>query len=138
MGDPDKLREEKRSDQDPGIFEDVFPTPTHGDGNVVKNNIRSGAGQGAGSFKRKVRCQQCGFLVDIQKNDHSGGAGESGDGAGGSITRSSAEVAGGGTEYYGDQAFRKGGGCPFCYSKNSSKQNIKDLPSVRPVQKPGF
>jgi len=128
-------------DSDSRGFEDIFPSETRGDGLMRPNNARTGGAQGKGSNKRKVRCQQCGFLVNINTVDYSGGSLD-GRGAGGAVTQSADvgdisngettdsghpdESSDGDTEYgplhyVGEQAHRKGAGCPFCFSKNSSK-----------------
>ena len=152
--EPDKIGETSKQgdDSDPTIFEDVFPSESKGDGMIRPNNVKPGWSQGAASFKRKVRCQQCGFLVDIQKVDHSGGDYEAAGAGGGITTDGSAltpvvdaeghtiykEITGDPAEHTGVQAHRKGSGCPFCFSRNSSKVKIKDMPMVRPINKPGF
>lgn len=102
---------------------DVFPSETKGDGLPIKNNIKTGSRQGMGSSKRKVRCQICGFPVDINMVDHSGGSPE-GDGAGGEIKTTEQQVEHNGFVYTirnPDQEYIKGGGCPFCFSKHSSR-----------------
>jgi hypothetical protein len=98
-------------------FSPLFPSATAGDGRVRPNNARPGNDQpdARPSAKRKVRCRQCGFLVDKAKNASDGGS-MTGDGAGGIITTAS-DGAGGN---YGDQAYRPGAGCPNCFSKNFS------------------
>ena len=142
------------SDTDNMGFQNVFPSETSGDGFMRPNNSRTGASQGRGGFKRKVRCQICGFLVDINKVDYSGGSLD-GQGAGGVVTESADvgtlnngdttdsghpnESSDGGTAYgpthsVGEQAIRKGGGGPFCFSKNSSKvKNYTLAPIPRPM-----
>lgn len=114
-------------------FEEVFPTETKGDGRVVENNLKTGGEQGRGSSKRKVKCKQCGFPFDVSKNDTSGGSSQ-GDGAGGVITSTTKTVTleNGDTftEYYGDQAYKKGGGCPLCFSKNGAQNNVPTPRSI--------
>lgn len=139
-------------EKDPRGFIDVFPSETRGDGLIRPNNTRTGAAQGKGGWKRKVRCQQCGFLTNIAQNDYSGGSLD-GQGAGGAITKSADvgtmnngdttdsgmtdDVGNADQHYVGTQAYRKGAGCPFCFSKNSSKvKNITQSPTPRP--KVGF
>jgi hypothetical protein len=124
------------SDKDPRGFSDLFPTDTKGDGCLRPNNVRTGAAQGKGGFKRKVRCQQCGFLTNLNAVDYSGGSLD-GAGAGGQITDTN-DVGYDNqgtaiTEAGGNQALKKGAGCPFCFSKNSSKtRNITQAPTPRP------
>jgi hypothetical protein len=120
--------------------QDAFPSETKGDGLLRKNNIRTGALQGPGSFKRKVKCQICGHLVDIQKVDHSGGS-DDGNGAGGKITVTTNDIKDKdgnviGTEYVPDQKYSKNAGCPLCFSKHSSKIKIQDIPSVETKNTP--
>lgn len=139
------------SEKDPRGFTDVFPTETRGDGNIRPNNRKTGAGQGRGSFKRKVRCLQCGFPVDINRVDHSGGSLD-GQGAGGAVSGKSTSsyvttddngvnpgysyLAGDSEEHPGDQAYKKGAGCPMCYSKNSASS--KTVPPPFPGPKASF
>lgn len=89
-------------------FTPWFPTETKGDGAIRPNNLRPGKDQvnARPSERRKVRCKQCGFPADLSRHDNSGGD-LSGQGAGGVVTNN-------------DQAYRKGAGCPMCYSKNYS------------------
>ncbi len=108
-------------------FENVFPTGTKGNGKVVANNKISGAGQGKGSPKRKVRCKMCGFLVDSSKNDSSGGSLD-GNGAGGTITSISDGFGG----QAGDQAYKKSSGCPLCFSKNNTQNPTQISPIIEP------
>lgn len=146
------------SEKDPMGFTDMFPSETRGDGLMRKNNAETGAAQGRGGTKRKVRCQQCGFLVDINAVDHSGGSFD-GNGAGGAVTTVtdsgtmlSGESVNAGhyynvgdsgydssapttekTRYQGSQAVKKGAGCPFCFSKNASRvTNYVQAPVPRP------
>ena len=140
------------TEQDPRGFSDMFPTETRGDGLLRPNNVRTGAAQGKGGWKKKVRCQQCGFLVNINAVDYSGGSLD-GSGAGGAITQSAdvgtmnnGDTTDSGmtddtglpnTHNVGEQAAKKGAGCPFCFSKNSSKvKNFTQAPTPRP--KVGF
>lgn len=140
------------NERDPRGFSDSFPTETRGDGLARPNNTRTGAAQGKGGWRRKVRCQQCGFLVNIQQVDYSGGSLD-GQGAGGVVNKSADvgtmnngdttdsgmtdDVGNPNTHQVGDQALRKGAGCPFCFSKNSSKvKNYVQAPTPRP--KVGF
>jgi hypothetical protein len=108
-------------------FEDLWPSETKGDGRVVANNARTGAAQGKANFTRKAHCQMCGYPVDLNANDHSGGSPD-GNGAGGVVTKSvaSATLPNGTvhTEAVGSQAYNKGAGCPMCFSKNSSSERI--------------
>ena len=117
-------------------FVDVFPTETRGNGLLRPNNVRTGAAQGKGGTKKKAYCQQCGFPVNLNTVDYSGGSLD-GDGAGGNVTEttSSGTMNNGDTytDYYGEQAHKKGAGCPMCFSKNSSKtRNITQAPTPRP------
>lgn len=140
------------NERDPRGFSDMFPSETRGDGLIRPNNTRTGAAQGRGGWKRKVRCQQCGFLNNIAQNDYSGGSLD-GQGAAGDVTKSADvgvmnngdttdsgmtdDVGNQDTHNVGEQAYRKGAGCPFCLSKNSSKvKNITQSPTPRP--KVGF
>lgn len=114
----------KDSDSDLGT--PMFPSPTRGSGRVRPNSRRDGSGQGRGSSKRMVPCQQCGFLNDIRKIDTRGGSGEeNGNGGYGPVTATTetGTLLNGSTfsETYGVQSVRKGAGCAFCGSKNSSK-----------------
>jgi len=111
----------------PVVFEDIWPSETRGDGQVVKNNARDGSAQGKGTLLRKAHCRLCGFPNDLTAIDHSGG---SLDGNGACFLASSGTVtygvAGDGTatETYGDPGIRKGAGCAFCGTKNSTSQRV--------------
>lgn len=107
----------------------LWPTETRGDGNLRKNNTRTGAAQGKSSLVRKAPCKLCGFINDMTRVDHSGGSID-GEGAGGAITTatSSAPVSSPPdilgrtfthTENAGTQAYRNAAGCALCFSKNS-------------------
>ena len=143
------------SDKDPRGFNDVFPTETRGDGKLRENNVHTGAAQGKGGWKKKVRCQQCGFLVNLNTVDYGGGSLD-GAGAGGNIVQTADvgqlntvdtltgamnttdsgmkdDVGNSETHKIGTQAFKKGSGCPFCFSKNSTKnRNFIQSPTPRP------
>lgn len=118
----------ERKDQAPrAIFEDVYPTPTAGDGQPVKNNLKNGGAQGRASTKLKAKCRQCGFPNDISKIDHSGGT----DSFQNAVSVSSTAVANGQavnvpgstavhTENYGNLQWSAGAGCALCGSKNSA------------------
>lgn len=127
-------------DAAPG-FAPTYPTESKGDGRVRPNNIRTGAGQGAGTVKRKVRCKQCGFLMDLSKNDYSGGSLD-GAGAGGAISKTTNTVTltNGDTltEYTGDQRAKKGAGCPMCFSKNGANVAPGELEAIRTPPVVGF
>jgi hypothetical protein len=140
------------SEKDPRGFTESFPTETRGDGLIRPNNARTGAAQGKGGWKKKVRCQQCGFLMDVNKVDYSGGSLD-GQGAAGAVTISAdvGTLSNGGTtddgmtndvgeantHKVGEQAYKKNAGCPFCFSKNGSKsKNVTFAPTPRP--KVGF
>lgn len=118
---------QRKNVPDPVEFEDFFPYESRGDGKMRGNNIRDGSAQGKGSFIRKVSCRICGFMTDINKNDHSGGSID-GNGAGGLITTATATwTLPNGTvakENYGSQVYNVGSGCPLCFSKNSTSQRI--------------
>lgn len=127
-------------DSNPMGFTNSFPTETRGDGLMRENNSRTGAAQGKGGFKKKVRCQQCGFLVNLNAVDYSGGSLD-GSGAGGdiNIVSDTGTMLNGDTytDTHGEQALKKGAGCPFCFSKNSSRvRNLTQAPTPRP--KVGF
>lgn len=102
----------------------LFPTRTSGSGRVRRNSANDGSGQGRGSSKRIASCQQCGFPNDIRRIDIKGGD-LSGDGARGAITKTTVTgttLAGASTsDVRNFAAARKGGGCAFCFSKNSVK-----------------
>ena len=126
---------------DPGIFEERFPTETRGNGLLVPSNRRTGAAQGQGSFKRRAYCQQCGFPgLDMARDDHTGG---SLDGDGGvsistsdvNYTISSGDTL---TESVGDSTISRGSGCPHCGSKNGAKERLEDVEQIEPVPMIGF
>jgi hypothetical protein len=124
----EKARQRVTQNSEPRtIFEDLWPSPTKGDGVVRKNNSRTGAAQGKGSFLLKAPCRFCGFLNDLSRVDHSGG---SLDGNGAAYVASTGVATsyptGGGThtENYGEPATRVNAGCGLCGSKNSSAQRI--------------
>lgn len=108
-------------------YEDLWPSESRGNGNVVRNNSRDGSAQGKGSFIRKASCRMCGFMNDLAAIDHEGG---SMDGNGACFVSSTATatvtLASGAThaENYGEPGVRRGAGCALCGSKNSSKQRI--------------
>lgn len=116
-------------------FEEMWPTETAGNGQVVPNNVRDGGGQGKPSPLRKAHCRQCGFPLDLNANDHSGGAEQILSGAGGQITTATATITYPNgtthTEPYGTQVYNKGAGCPLCFSKNSSRIRV-DVNNVNP------
>ncbi len=120
----------KDSIEDVG-FDDFWPSPTSGNGKVVGNNRRDGAGQGKASFITKAHCMRCGFAVDLNQNDNSGGSLD-GNGAGGGISTAvySATLPNGTihTESAGTQAYNQGAGCPLCFSKNisTSRHNLSE------------
>jgi hypothetical protein len=121
------------SNTDPG-WEDMWPTETRGDGNVKRNNYRTGGAQGKGTLLRKISCRLCGFLNDATAQDHSGGSID-GEGAMGQITTAvvsfpvsappspfgNATVS---SENIGTQVTRKGSGCQFCGSKNYTSLRV--------------
>ena len=121
-------------------FDDIFPTETKGDGRIRSNNRNDGSAQGKASFKKKVPCRQCGFMLDYSRDDHSGGDLD-GDGAGGGVTKTEETVTLTGgvtmTENVGDQDFRKGAGCPLCFSKNGVSAVEKDVTQAEPQAQSG-
>jgi len=94
-------------------FRPIFPSPTAGDGILRPNNARTGKNQpnAKPSPRRKVKCKICGFLADLSRHDNSGGSLE-GSGALGNFTSHSSD------SNVKEQAYRVGGGCPLCGSKN--------------------
>jgi hypothetical protein len=139
-------------EKDPRNFTDMFPSPTRGDGLLRPNNVRTGAEQGRAGLKKKVRCQQCGFLMDINKVDYSGGSLD-GQGAAGEVVQSADvgvmnngdttdsgmtdNVGNPETHKVGEQVYKKNSGCPLCFSKHGSKsKTIVQAPMPRP--KVGF
>lgn len=104
-------------------FDEVFPSPTKGNGQLVSNNYKTGAAQGRSSFIRKAKCQQCGFPVDLSRVDHTGGSLD-GNGAGGNIIPTTTNYTyPNGTPLSitaGNQEYQTNAGCPFCFSKNSA------------------
>lgn len=116
---------QRKDSPPPVVFDDVWPSETRGDGNIVKNNRRDGSAQGKGSFIKKAHCRLCGVPNDLISIDHSGG---SLDGNGACYVISTATVTyqllNGQTasETYGDPGIRKNSGCMLCGTKNSTKQ----------------
>lgn len=113
-------------DVDSELGAPMFPTSTRGSGRVRANSRRDGSGQGRGSSKRMVPCQQCGFVNNIRAIDTRGGSGEeNGNGGYGPVTKTTetGTLLNGSTfsETFGTQSVNKGAGCAFCGSKNSSK-----------------
>ena len=119
----------------------MWPNESAGDGRVRSNNVNDGSGQGKGAFKKKVACRQCGFMLDYQRDDHSGGD-ENGSGAGGGVTKSEETVTLTGgttmTENVGDQDFRKGAGCPLCFSKNGVSPTQSEIAPSEPQSNAGL
>ena len=105
-------------------FMPLFPTETRGDGRLKANNVPDDSKQGQVSSKRKASCANCGFLLDLNRDDVSGGS-DDGNGAGGTITTTTQSITLPGgvsyTEYSPSQAFSKGSGCPLCFSRNGSQ-----------------
>ena len=101
-----------------GDFSPMWPSSTSGDGRIRKNNRAPGDDQpnARPRNKLKVSCKNCGFMTDLSENDHSGGS-LSGDGAGGSFSTHSSDPT-----RVKEQAYRAGGGCSFCFSKNFSSR----------------
>lgn len=118
---------ERKSVPPPVEFDELWPSETSGNGQVVLNNSRNGAAQGKGSFLLKAHCRLCGFPNDMSRTDHSGGSLD-GNGAGGSVSLSTvtATLNNGTThtEGVGTQSFRNASGCALCFTKNSTKQRI--------------
>ena len=110
-----------------GFGHKMFPSPTAGQGRVIKPYNQDTSGQGAASAIRKVKCRQCGFPVDISRTDISGGNAE-GNGGYGPVTESSSTgtVLSGGTftDTYGDRDVPAGSGCPHCGSRNSARESV--------------
>lgn len=104
------------------LFDDLWPSETYGDGQLVANNSNTGAAQGKSNMIRKAHCRLCGFPNDASSIDHTGGSLD-GNGAGGAITNttSSWTLPNGttATETYGTQAYNMASGCALCFSKNS-------------------
>ncbi len=110
----------------------LFPSPSAGDGKVRPNSARSGKGQGKGAATRYVTCKHCGFTVDSNTVDHSGGT-QDGNMGYSEVTKTADDAVGvtdlvsdsyvdGGTitRFPGEgyQSVKKGAGCPLCGSKN--------------------
>lgn len=108
-------------------FENLWPSETSGDGKVVRNNAKTGSGQGKASFVRKAKCRQCGFPTDLNQNATDGGTLD-GNGAGGGISTSTytATYPNGTThtESGGTQTYNQGSGCPLCFSANASNEKL--------------
>jgi len=117
---------DRRRGEDPGMFWELHPGPNAGDGLVVANNRRTGAGQGRGSLKRKVRCKQCGFFVDLNRKDASGGN-ENGDDFTIAKSAPSGTTSRGDTisDVVGDSDNK--GGCGNCGSRNPSNAPPQDV-----------
>lgn len=115
----------RKTSPPPVVFDDVWPSETRGDGNIVKNNRRDGSAQGKGSLLKKAHCRLCGFPNDLIAIDHSGG---SLDGNGACYLVSSGtttyQLLNGGyaSETWGNPGIRRGSGCANCGTKNSTKQ----------------
>lgn len=104
-------------------WQDIFPSESKGNGQVAKNNKRTGAAQGRSSLVRKAKCRLCGFPNDLSRVDHSGGSLD-GNGAGGDVNTSiQTSVTASGvthTEAVGEQAYRNNSGCALCFTKNNT------------------
>lgn len=93
------------------------------------NPVSNSGGQGEKSKHDWVTCKQCGYCVDKNSNDHSGGT-LSGNGGYGPVTKTVGDsVADLTTDTFtdgsttrnmgvGNQVVKKGAGCPLCGSKN--------------------
>lgn len=105
----------------------MFPTPTQGDGRVRPAYRKTTDGQGRSVSTRRVSCGVCGFTgADLNRDDHSGGTLD-GSGALGPITQQ-------GSGADGNQAFRNGGGCGLCGSKNyHATRRYDEFMASRPV-----
>jgi hypothetical protein len=91
--------------------------------------IHSSEGQGKKSKHSFVKCKQCGYRVDKNITDHSGGT-QSGNGGYGTVTKTAGDAIsdlktdtftdGTVTRYEGagEAKVNKGSGCPLCGSKN--------------------
>lgn len=118
---------QRKNSPAPVVFEDVWPSDTRGNGQVVKNNQRDGSAQGKGSLIKKAHCRLCGFPNDLIAIDHSGG---SLDGNGACFTVSTSTVfyqllnGTAASETYGQPGIRRGSGCANCGTKNSTKQRV--------------
>lgn len=116
-------------------FVPMFPTPTAGNGRVVASNRRNGAAQGRPSPNKRVSCGACGFAgTDLTKHGNTGGD-YNGDGAGGTVTKTAANSDGG---PHGDQAYRRGAGCPLCFSPNYAVRMVGKADDVRRALPHGF
>ena len=140
MAERDGAKANPISELNPMGFENAFPTETKGDGLLRPNNANTGAAQGKGGTKKKVKCQICGFLFDANKVDYAGGSLD-GQGAAGAVTQSTdtGTLSNGDSysETYGNQAYKKNAGCPLCFSKNGAKvKNFTQAPT--PIPKVGF
>lgn len=127
-------------DDDPGLHESMFPSDSAGDGLLVPNNVITGATQGIGSFRRKAHCKQCGFLLDLFRDDTTGGSLD-GNGAISVAKETRTYVTSGGTtvtEYVGVSSSGKGAGCPHCGSKNGSSETVERIAGVQPIPIIGF
>ena len=106
---------------------DVYPTETAGDGLIRDNNLISGSQQGAGSKKLKVKCKQCGFFPDLNRDNSSGGTLAQEDLT---ITKTTNTITLKGgftyTENVGERVIPRGYGCPVCGSRNYS--NVSKSP----------
>jgi hypothetical protein len=76
-----------------------------GKARIMHNSER----QGKKSKHEFVTCKQCGYRVDKNVTDHTGGT-QDDNGGYGPITKYS--------DGHGEQVVKKGSGCPLCGSKN--------------------
>ena len=111
-----------------GFGHKMFPSPTAGQGKLIKPYDRDTSGQGQASSIRKIKCRQCGFPVDISRTNISGGSSE-GNGGYGPVTEASSTgtVLGGGTftDTWGDRTVPAGSGCSHCGSRNCSREGAR-------------
>ncbi len=114
--------EYQSSSEDSDGFSKMFPSSTGRDGRLRPNSRKRGAGQGKTSSKLIGYCKNCGFPINRNSVDHSGGS-YLGDGGYGALTKDTATgtLLNGNTftDEWGDRDVNKGSGCPMCGSKNS-------------------
>ncbi len=114
--------------------DDLWPSESRGNGNVRKNNARTGGAQGKGTLLRKAPCRLCGFINDLTAIDHTGGSID-GEGAAGGIATATVSFPVSGppsilgqtvtaTENIGTQSVRKNAGCALCFSKDSTHLRV--------------
>jgi hypothetical protein len=97
------------------MFRKIFPSRSRGSGAFLKNSINTGGGQGITPPTLYAECKICGFILDTNVTDTSGGSWGA-QGGYGEITVTETEFS-----LFGDSDVRKGSGCPFCGTKNPLK-----------------